>query len=368
MTPSSAPRAPLQEVLARWVWVIPPLAFLAVNIGAAANFAVDRGAFFRIVGDVYQFNTIYLPAILLACVALAVLLGPGPLRMSRGSIVSVAVALALFGTRAWATHIEPRLLQVRTVVIPSTKVRHPIRIVHVSDIQSDHVGDYENDVMDTIQGLEPDLVINTGDLLHPVAPATYDSELPRIDAALRRVQTPLGFFTVLGDTDSPIRSALERGVGDMQYLHDEETEVRVDNTRLRIFGLSADHSHSPSSAGPMVRAWLGNVDARDLTILAGHAPDYMLGTQELPIDLQLAGHTHGGQVRIPFMGPIVTLSHVPRAWARGFHQVGRTHLNISAGVGAEHAAGLPSIRLFCPPEVTLIELVPARGADVPLPR
>lgn len=205
----------------------------------------------------------------------------------------------------------------------------------------------------------------TGDLLHPVAPATFESEAPRIDELLRRIPAPLGFFTVHGDTDAPIRDALVRGLGGMRYLEDQAVEIRAGGSRVRVLGLSIGHSHHASSARPMVGSWLGEAEPGDLTIVLGHAPDYMLGTQDLAVDLQLAGHTHGGQIRIPFLGPMVTFSRVPREWARGFRKVGATHVNVSAGVGAEHAGGLPSIRLFCPPEISVIDVVPGRRSDDP---
>ena len=81
-----------------------------------------------------------------------------------------------------------------------------------------------------------------------------------------------------------------------------------------------------------------------------HAPD--------GVDLCLAGHTHGGQVRIPGYGPIVTLSGLPRHMARGLNDWGKTRIHVSAGIGSEHIAGLPPIRIFCPPEMTLIVIVP----------
>ncbi len=61
---------------------------------------------------------------------------------------------------------------------------------------------------------------------------------------------------------------------------------------------------------------------------------------------------------LPFVGPLITFTRIPRDWARGFREVGRTRLNVSAGIGAEHAHGLPSIRINCPPEMTLIHFVP----------
>ena len=128
---------------------------------------------------------------------------------------------------------------------------------------------------------------------------------------------------------------------------------------IRLFGLSNGDSHNPESVRALVRDWLRTCAPTDFTILVGHSPDFVPAIQDLPIDLCLAGHTHGGQIRMPFVGPLITLTHaIPREWARGFRAVGCTRLNVSAGIGAEHAAGLPSIRLGCPPEFTVIRIEP----------
>src|SRR5690606_11559425 len=94
------------------------------------------------------------------------------------------------------------------------------------------------------------------------------------------------------------------------------------------------------------------------TLAFGHAPDYVLYVHDLPIDLCLAGHTHGGQVRVPWLGPIFTLSRVSREHARGFHELGSLRFNVSSGAGDERSGGLPPIRFLCPTEMTLITLVP----------
>ena len=63
------------------------------------------------------------------------------------------------------------------------------------------------------------------------------------------------------------------------------------------------------------------------------------------------------QIRLPLFGPLITLSRVPRDWARGFRVIhDRIHLNVSAGLGSEHAANLPAIRVYCPPELTVIDV------------
>ena len=60
------------------------------------------------------------------------------------------------------------------------------------------------------------------------------------------------------------------------------------------------------------------------------------------------------------IGPLITLSRVPRSWARGGCQVSGSWINVSAGIGAEHAAGVPSIHFDCPPEMTLITVEPGQ--------
>ena len=90
----------------------------------------------------------------------------------------------------------------------------------------------------------------------------------------------------------------------------------------------------------------------------GHSPNFSLG--EIQADLLIAGHTHGGQVRLPLLGPVMTLSAVPRAWASGVTEIkpGKT-LIVSRGVGMErHNA--PRLRFLCRPEIVIVELLPQK--------
>ena len=91
-------------------------------------------------------------------------------------------------------------------------------------------------------------------------------------------------------------------------------------------------------------------------IVMGHSPNFSLGTQEG--DLLIAGHTHGGQVQLPLIGPLMTLSRVPRRWASGVTPLGdgRT-LVVSRGVGMERGAA-PQLRFLCRPQIVVIEIVP----------
>ena len=96
-------------------------------------------------------------------------------------------------------------------------------------------------------------------------------------------------------------------------------------------------------------------------IVFGHAPDFSLG--DVRADLLVAGHTHGGQVQIPGLGPIITYSRVPRGWAAGGATDlgdGRT-LVVSRGIGMERMYA-PRLRFACRPELVVIDVLPVKGS------
>ncbi|HKC25382.1 MAG TPA: hypothetical protein VKF32_11605, partial [Thermoanaerobaculia bacterium] len=92
-----------------------------------------------------------------------------------------------------------------------------------------------------------------------------------------------------------------------------------------------------------------------LSLAVGHAPDFALGASRLgTVDLALAGHTHGGQVVVPGVGPLLTFSRLPKSFASGTHTLNGLPLVVTKGVGMERQWA-PRIRLFCPPDVTIVE-------------
>ena len=91
------------------------------------------------------------------------------------------------------------------------------------------------------------------------------------------------------------------------------------------------------------------------TILLYHSPDLAPQAAGLDIDLQLSGHTHGGQVRLPGLGAIVTGSLYGRRFQSGKYSLGNMTLYITRGIGLE-GAGAPRVRFLCPPEITVWEI------------
>ncbi len=422
--------------MARLLIIAPLAAFLAINLFFGWVAAVRP--LLSIVHLVYDVNTRVFSLVFIA-VGCTLLAARGDrARRHRAAAGLVVFGALLGGARIYATHVEPHWLDLREEVLAVPGLARPIRILHLSDIQSDAVGVWEGKVLAAARALDPDLIVNTGDLLHPIPPATIASELPKLTALIERLDPPLGKFTVDGDTDYWVRREDPEVVAGMRRLASEEVvldigpgepaggstvpvaprrdpgagtrhaaalraaprETRAGQSgsappdrwneaarpdqpatspsgadpagvsglaspaleaqvqRIRILGLTLDHSASPDAARLKVGRWLRGVDPEDFVIVAGHRPDFAMGLQSLPVDLVLAGHTHGGQIRVPFYGPIVTLSKVPREWARGFRRIGTPWLDVSAGIGAEHTGGMPSIRVNCRPELVLITLAP----------
>jgi predicted MPP superfamily phosphohydrolase len=99
------------------------------------------------------------------------------------------------------------------------------------------------------------------------------------------------------------------------------------------------------------------VPADGYSLLLYHSPDLAEAAAEAGVDLYLAGHTHGGQVRLPFYGAIITMSAYGKRFEAGQYRVGATTLYVSRGIGME-GLRLPRVRFLCPPEIVVIDLEP----------
>jgi hypothetical protein len=91
-------------------------------------------------------------------------------------------------------------------------------------------------------------------------------------------------------------------------------------------------------------------------VMLGHLPNFAL--RDGDADLLVAGHTHGGQVRVPFFGPIITHSLIPRSWAAGVTDLGNGRtLIVSRGIGMERGVA-PRLRFLCRPQLIVVDLMP----------
>ena len=345
------------------------LGFLILIYAVARNYFYLKGGMlapnFTIIHQAYDFNLFELPLIFLVVAALSLVFA-FLYKKSRRTLFFLAglyafIGVDLFLLRYYVTHLEPERLVVRQVQLKTPKLDETVRILHISDIQAGAVGPYQEKIFDRIDSLEPDLIINTGDFLQVVPPASFEDEWEKLHALIERVNPRLGTYGVFGDTEIELYRIQPEELEPLVMLSSRERRIEIGSSAISMHGLSLYQSKKGPWAMRSVEQWLEYTDPSDFKILFGHAPDYATIVGSLPIDLCLAGHTHGGQVNLPFYGPLVIDSSVPKEWAKGFRKIGIPYLNVSAGAGSNRRHGLPPLRFNCPTEITLIELVPIRS-------
>jgi uncharacterized protein len=267
-------------------------------------------------------------------------------------VLAIGAALASLGLAAIAVDaflIEPHWLEVSHRQIASPKIHRPVRIVVVADLQTDDMGTYERAVLRQVLAEKPDIVLFAGDYIEASWQQTQHL-LSGLHTALEegRFAALRGAYAVQGNVDSDRwREAFDRtGIVAVDGRHSFD----LGDLRLTCLGL-----RDSANCGLTID------DARpdQFHLVLGHIPNFAMG--KIDADLLVAGHTHGGQVRLPWIGPLMTLSRVPRAWAAGWTELTRgKELFVSRGIGMERGFA-PRIRFLCRPELAVIDLVPETG-------
>lgn len=280
--------------------------------------------------------------------------------------VLILIGLQLFGTLvyAWGTLFEPFALAVtsHSVASPNLPVgTPPIRLLHLSDLHIERLTRRETDLLlDLIKQTRPDVIVITGDYLNlsyvddPVA----RSEVRKI---LAKISAPYGVYATLGTPPVDPRHStpsLFDGL-EIRLLRDEVAALNFGDGRLlSLMGL--DCEHNLESDGAIFEKLMPLVPANSMPVLLYHSPELMPLVQNYPVELYLCGHTHGGQIRLPFYGAIITSSITGKRYEMGLYVEQDTMLYVSRGVGLEGLSA-PRMRLLCPPEITLFTLSGCEG-------
>ena len=324
--------------------------------------------------------------------------------MSRSTLtpaarIALAIGAAGAAAFAWGSLVERTKWTLRRVEVPVLPAgATPIRVLHLSDL---HMAPWQHDKQEWVRslaGLEPDLVVDTGDNLG------HERGLKGIRRAFEPFRGIPGVFvngsndyfgpalknpfTYFGGPSGLIRRskrldthALEEYFGELGWKDLDNTAASLDlrGTHFEFFGVDDPHrgyDRLDLIAGAIdeLRAddLLGDEMWPDAASVARRRPTVTVGVTHAPYQrvlnsfvnhgaqLVLAGHTHGGQVCLPGFGALVTNCDIPRRQVKGLstwqHGLRSAFLNVSAGLGTSIFA---PVRFACPPEATLLTLVPA---------
>lgn len=257
--------------------------------------------------------------------------------------------LAVVGIGIDAFFIEPRLLEIKRHSIISNKLNEPVHIAILSDLQTDNIGDFERHVMKVVAEDKPDLFLLPGDYLQTFTQAEWDTECEKFRKLFSElhIAPKFGTFAVQGNVDH--YPGWQRLFTDIPG-HVFENSQTVSAGAIDITGLSFLDGQNSKINIPKTEKF---------HIAMAHYPDYAMG--DVNADLLVAGHCHGGQVQVPFFGPIITFSHVPKTWVNGqlVKLSGDRNLIVSRGVGMErHNA--PRLRFWCRPQLIFVDLLPEK--------
>lgn len=286
-----------------------------------------------------------------------------PIRRLTSPVRVVAYAsLLLLPIGLYATLIEPYRLQVEraTVEIPPARDGgRAIRVAVLADIQTTAITDYEKRVLRVTLDEKPDLILIAGDIFQG-RDWLYEPVKQDFRNFFKQLRAPYGVYCIEGDVDEIDRLRDMFSESEVKLLLNDVARINVGDRRVTIIGTELDYT-SPH-VQRVLGTFRGSRDEGDIRILLTHRPDVV---REIPedvrIDLVVAGHTHGGQVVIPFFGPPITLSHVPRAVAAGgLHEVDGIPIYVSRGIGHERGMA-PRVRFCCPPEVSVLTVESAGG-------
>lgn len=245
---------------------------------------------------------------------------------------------ALPGNEIFRLQVQTKHLQLPRLPV----ALRGLRIAHLTDLHlTGKIGrEYFQEVVRLTNELRPDLIALTGDI------AEKTKCLPWVRPLFEQLQAPAGKFYVLGNHDFllPDANALRQELDQAGFveLNGRCAEIVIRNTPLLLAGNELPWN-GPAPEMPAV-------DERFRLLLA-HTPDLFAWAQEQQFDLMLAGHNHGGQICLPYLGALVSPSKHGSRYAAGLFREGPTVMHVGRGISGEHL-----LRWNCPPELTLLVL------------
>jgi hypothetical protein len=262
------------------------------------------------------------------------------------ALLFVGLGLAVGGMVLYARYVSPLGLTVRHHVVPLAGLTRPLRVVLFSDVHSDPRFPVEDRLVATINGEQPDAIFFLGDSLNRAESAE------RFRHTLARLRAPTK-LAIRGNWDiwfwSDIDLFADTGFTE---LTSRWHQLAVQGVPLRVGAHAFVDEWLPDRVVPTPPAGPGPA------VFLYHATDYAHVAARRGIDLYLNGDTHGGQIALPWYGPLLSIGRRGREFHRGLYWLGRMALVVTPGIGVERKF---PFRFLVPPEVTVLELVPGEA-------
>ena len=295
-----------------------------------------------------SFGPTHTPTLLLALMRLPFALLPLPLALFFEAAGTLLVIYSFW--------VEPHTIRVTYQKLRTPKLKRgaPIRILHLGDLHIERITGRERMLNRLVKELKPDLIVFTGDILNLsyLEDPTAQEQAHQI---MGEWQADCGVYAVTGSPAVDrlnIFSEIVEGLP-LHWLRGEEKMVEVKGQTIHLLGLTC--THKPFEDAPLLEK-LTAESGGGFTILLYHSPDLAPNAaQNGKVDLQLSGHTHGGQVRLPLIGALFAGSLYGKRFEAGRYPVGPLTLYVTRGIGMEGKVA-PRVRFLCPPEVIMWEI------------
>ncbi len=265
--------------------------------------------------------------------------------MGRGVLVFYLLLGAVTFYGFW---IEPYRIVVTRHRVPAP-VRAPLKIAQVSDLHTRGYSGRERKLLGILEAEKPDAIVITGDYV------TVRSDWYRVRDVLARFKAPLGVWLVRGnweDTASILATAVPKVNDEEAFYREAGVKLLVNQSDRIVDGVWIAGFDDALKGTPDIAAALKGIPDGAFRIGAFHTPVLFdaLGGQ---VDLALAGHTHGGQIRLPWLGHLYLPAGSGRFLA-GWYELEGSRMYVSRGIGTT----LLDMRVLCPPELPIFELIP----------
>jgi uncharacterized protein len=274
--------------------------------------------------------------------------------LKRG-IGSLITLLSLSGSGYfYAKELEPRMIKFQREVIQSKKIPPSFHNFKIAQFSDTHIGFHYtinqlSELINKINASQPDIIVFTGDLVDK--PNEFD-DYSSLQEMLKLLDAPYGKFWIYGNHDHGgygteiIKEVMENS--DFQLLQNSHSVIEKEVDRFILVGID-----DVMLGKPNLNVALDYVNHDLFTILLAHEPDYADTATKYPIDVQLSGHSHGGQVRLPWIGDLYTPAFAEK-YVQGKYMLNRDTftLFVNSGIGTTR---LP-YRFLCKPEIHIYTL------------